>query len=800
MNEASPIRVPEMADWQVPAHETALYAGKRSAFALVIPVINEGERIRGQLLCIEQARLPVDVVIADGGSDDGSLDPDFVSGAGVRCVLTKTGPGKLSAQLRMAYAWCLREGYQGIVTIDGNGKDGVEAVAEMVARLEEGCDYVQGSRYLPGGKAENTPLERTIANRLIHAPLLSLAGRRLYTDTTNGFRAYSARYLTHPAVQPFRDEFEVYGLLFYLTVRAGQLGLRTAQVPVRRSYPETGKVPTKITGLGSKLALLGETVFAATGGHTPDNAAPRLPSLLWPLLAATLIAAVLLAGLVSDPPYSPDSWAFYELSRTVFGDFYRFSHFRSYASASPYSSAFPPLHPVLIASVDALFSTGARTGLMIAFASFIGFAAVSELIVRRASGAAWFGLVAAALLVLGPRMLLDEMGAGRTIPLQLMLLALVLLCLLGGRRITSAGALAIGILCGLCVLNRFDAVMLPLLSAAMIVWLTRRWLPGLAALFASAIVLMPWVIYSMSTFGAPFATDNSGIALSLDANAFVTDWWPAARPSAADDPAAWLMRVAGNGLRLAAIAASLIAAPMVFAFACGALIVAALHALAARRPGADRAHGHGRERIVVLAAFAAGMALLLAPQILTGYSEYRYFSAAFWAAFVALGAWLISRGQSRHQRQTYGWLMALGSGVWLLPVLIGSALSAAEAARAPAAVWSRFDRPPAISALAQCLGAERDARILVLGDDAFAARAGALGGLAAMMEPRNMAEGRLGRESVRAFAERWSVDYVLVMNPQRMAFAQTTFALERVEGCPLELYRRMLDPQAGAQL
>ena len=45
---------------------------KRRAHALVIPVINEGERIRGQLERIRDADLPVDVIVADGGSTDGS--------------------------------------------------------------------------------------------------------------------------------------------------------------------------------------------------------------------------------------------------------------------------------------------------------------------------------------------------------------------------------------------------------------------------------------------------------------------------------------------------------------------------------------------------------------------------------------------------------------------------------------------------------------------------------------------------------------------------------------------------------
>lgn len=262
---------PDETGWQIPAFTEQVLAPKRHAHALVIPVINEGERIRGQLRRIREAGLPVDVIVADGGSTDGSLDPGFTGPAGVRAVLTKTGPGRLSAQLRMAYAWCLRQGYEGIVTIDGNGKDGVEAVGLFVDRLEAGTDYVQGSRYARGGQAENTPLERTIGNRLIHAPLLSLAGRTWLTDTTNGFRGYSRRYLLDPRVAPFRDVFANYELLFYLTVRAGQLGYVVAQVPVRRSYPAGEATPTKIRGSGAKWAVLRQTLAAATGRFAPKG-------------------------------------------------------------------------------------------------------------------------------------------------------------------------------------------------------------------------------------------------------------------------------------------------------------------------------------------------------------------------------------------------------------------------------------------------------------------------------------------------------------------------------------------------
>lgn len=255
--------------WEFPSFDEVQYSQKHHEYALVIPVINEGKRIRRQLQRIQNANLSVDVIIADGGSSDGSLEADYIGKVNVTAVLTKTGPGQLSAQLRMAYAWCIWRGYQGIITIDGNGKDGVEAIEDMVVNLKNGSDYVQGSRYLPGGVAENTPLERTIANRVIHAPLLSLAGKHWFNDTTNGFRAYSVRYLLDPRVQPFRDVFQRYELLFYLTVRAGQIGMRVDHVPVQRRYSRNVDIPTKITGTSGKFDVLKQTFAAALGRFAP---------------------------------------------------------------------------------------------------------------------------------------------------------------------------------------------------------------------------------------------------------------------------------------------------------------------------------------------------------------------------------------------------------------------------------------------------------------------------------------------------------------------------------------------------
>ena len=215
--------------------------------------------------------LPADRIAAQGRSRDGSTDDYKLSG--VRARLVQLGPGRLSAQLRMGFAYALQQGYEGCVIIDGNGKDGWEAIPLFLAALDGGYGFLQGSRYVRGGVAENTPWDRHLAVRLVHAPLISLAAGFRYTDTTNGFRGMSAAFLRAPRVAPFRSVFDSYNLHYYLAIRAARLGYRVGELPVRRSYPARGRTPTKISGMRGRLLIAGQLIRAISGGYNPPSAA-----------------------------------------------------------------------------------------------------------------------------------------------------------------------------------------------------------------------------------------------------------------------------------------------------------------------------------------------------------------------------------------------------------------------------------------------------------------------------------------------------------------------------------------------
>jgi dolichol-phosphate mannosyltransferase len=260
------------AAWQVPAFDLPLWGGRQHTFCVVIPVINEGDRIKNLLSKMAALKIgeTADILIVDGGSKDGSLDLEFLKISGVRALLVKTGPGKLSAQLRCAYAFSLDQGYEGIVTIDGNDKDDPEAILRFIDTLNQGVDFVQASRFLLGGVAENTPKSRDFAIRFVHAPMLSWFSGFHWTDTTQGFRAYSRKMLLDARVAPFRDVFKTYELLAYLSFRVPRLGYRCVEMPTSRRYPK-GEVPTKISSFTGNLSVFKVLLNACFGAYNPES-------------------------------------------------------------------------------------------------------------------------------------------------------------------------------------------------------------------------------------------------------------------------------------------------------------------------------------------------------------------------------------------------------------------------------------------------------------------------------------------------------------------------------------------------
>ena len=243
-----------------------------SAYAVCIPVMNEGSHFQQQIQLMTELGIQevADIIILDGNSSDGSTSPDFLRDKVRTVLINNSNDTGLGADYRMGLAYAMQEGYRGVITIDGHGKDDPSSIPDFIRELEDGWDFIQGSRFIKHGNAVNTPQSRKFAIRYIHSPLISLGAGFTFTDSTNGYRGLSPKLILHPDVNIFRNIFVGYELLAYISVAAARAGLRVKEIPVTRRYPPDGTVPTKIVGVKAKLDVLLGVLKVIFGYYSPN--------------------------------------------------------------------------------------------------------------------------------------------------------------------------------------------------------------------------------------------------------------------------------------------------------------------------------------------------------------------------------------------------------------------------------------------------------------------------------------------------------------------------------------------------
>jgi dolichol-phosphate mannosyltransferase len=208
---------------------------------MIFPLFNERHAI-GELV----RRVPpviAETIVVDDGSDDGG--PDLAREAGARVIAQERRRG-VGAAIRTGIEAARANGHGAVVVLAANGKDDPAEAARLIDKLNEGYDYVQGSRYLPdGGASVNLPIGRNLMIRGYSFLFRVLSGFPA-TDVTNGFRAYRLSLLEDPRIridQPWLDRYE---LEYYLQWKAIALGYRVIEVGVSKTYPKGGGNYSKI--------------------------------------------------------------------------------------------------------------------------------------------------------------------------------------------------------------------------------------------------------------------------------------------------------------------------------------------------------------------------------------------------------------------------------------------------------------------------------------------------------------------------------------------------------------------------
>lgn len=230
--------------------QSSLQTGRVLAVAIAF---NEEQKI-GSVLSRFRPGDVTEILVVDDGSTDRTADVARSHGSTVVSHRSRGGAG---TAIRTAIQYARNGHFDVLVILAGNDKDRPGEIPRLLRPIrEEGFDFVQGSRYLPGGDHGNMPSYRRLATRFAHPLLFSLLTGRRITDSTNGFRALRMPLLDDPRIDVNQQWLNQYELEPYLLFKAIHLGYRVKEVPVTKIYPARALGYTKmkpITGWWSIL-------------------------------------------------------------------------------------------------------------------------------------------------------------------------------------------------------------------------------------------------------------------------------------------------------------------------------------------------------------------------------------------------------------------------------------------------------------------------------------------------------------------------------------------------------------------
>jgi len=123
-----------------------------------------------------------------------------------------------------------------VVVLAGNNKDDPREIPRLLKPIiKSGYDYVQGSRFLPGGKTINNPHLRGLFSRF-YPYFWTLLTKVRCTDVTNGFRAYKLKLFEDPRINIWQGWLDGYELEYYLHYKVLTLAYKMIEIPVSKRY------------------------------------------------------------------------------------------------------------------------------------------------------------------------------------------------------------------------------------------------------------------------------------------------------------------------------------------------------------------------------------------------------------------------------------------------------------------------------------------------------------------------------------------------------------------------------------
>jgi len=217
------------------AGDPAVVVSSSFEVSVVIPCLNEARSIA---ICIDKAQTSFskagvrgEVVVADNGSTDGSIEISEQHGARVVRVPTKGYGNALRAGIEAA---------QGDFIVMGDGDDSYDfaQVPEFVAKWRDGVDFVMGNRFAGGIKPGAMPWHHRYLGTPVMSSILNLFFRAGIRDVNCGMRGFTRDLYDRLGLRTTGMEFAS-----EFVIKAAKMGTKIVEIPVTLWPDKRGRPP-----------------------------------------------------------------------------------------------------------------------------------------------------------------------------------------------------------------------------------------------------------------------------------------------------------------------------------------------------------------------------------------------------------------------------------------------------------------------------------------------------------------------------------------------------------------------------
>lgn len=218
--------------------------------SIIIPLHNEEGNVKKVIkeisIFFERHNLKGEIIAVDDRSTDdtGKILDKLKKENNLLKVIHRLGDVN-----RVEVGWAIRDGINAakcnVITIMmGDLSDDPEDVIKMINKIEEGYDFIIGSRFCDEGKVYDYPAARLVLNRLCNYFIKFLFGLRT-NDISNAFKVYR-----RDAIKSIKIESKGFNVTVEIPLKLIKKGFKYTQVPIKWFGRKKGVSKLKVLRMG----------------------------------------------------------------------------------------------------------------------------------------------------------------------------------------------------------------------------------------------------------------------------------------------------------------------------------------------------------------------------------------------------------------------------------------------------------------------------------------------------------------------------------------------------------------------